>query len=71
MIISFARPTPTTLGRREEPPTSRDQPHRRLDQADDRVGGHDTQVARERELHRGADAAAVDLSDRRLRHLLA
>ena len=41
-----------------------------LGHADERVGGHHAQVAGQRELHRAADARAVDLADRRLGHLL-
>ena len=61
MISSFARPSPTTCGSREEPPTSGIRPTPRLRQADDRVGRHHAQVAGQRELQRAADAGAVDL----------
>ena len=48
-----------------------DQADPRLDEADDRVGGHDAQVAGQRELGGAAEAGAVDLGDRRLGHVLA
>ena len=48
-----------------------DQADPRLRHADHRVLGHHPQVAGQRELHRAADAGAVDDADRRLRHLLA
>ena len=69
MISSFARPSPTIRGSRERAADVGDQADARLGQPDDRVG-RDPQVARERELHRAAEARAVDLGDRRLGHLL-
>ena len=70
MISSFARPTPTTWGRREEPPRSGTRPEPRLRQPDERVLGEHAQVARQRQLERAAEADAVDLADDRLGHLL-
>ena len=47
-----------------------DEADARLGHPDERVGGHDAQVAGQGELHRAADARPVDLADRRLGHLL-
>ena len=70
MISSFARPTPTICGSREEPPTSGHEAEPGLREPDDRVLGHHPQVAGQRELQRAAEADAVDHADGRLGHLL-
>ena len=52
------------------PADVRDQPDPRLGQADHRVGRDRAQIAGQRDLHRPAQAGAVDLADDRLGHLL-
>ena len=49
-IISFARPRPTTRGRRCVPPAPGMMPERRLGEAEDRVLGGDAEVAGEGQL---------------------
>ena len=70
MISSFARPTPTTCGSREEPPRSGTRPRRVSGSPTNASSDMHPQVAGQRELQRPAEADAVDLADGRLGHLL-
>ena len=69
-ISSLARPRPTTCGSRDEPPTSGIRPMRVSGRPVIASAAIDAQVAGQRGLQRAADAAAVDLADDALGHLL-
>jgi hypothetical protein len=62
MISSLALPSPTTAG-------SREQPDAHLHDPGHGVLCHRAEVARQRQLEGAAERGAVDLADRRLRHL--